>query len=371
MKKRTVILLAVTLFLLTLLFLLSRGRKEESEQLPQESPAEAAAAMVEVAKVLPRDILEFIESNGVIKAWQEAEISPEVSGTVKTIFAEVGDELKAGDPIFKLNDELLKLQVEKARALVTQLEGNYLSSNRDLSRKEALFKDGVVADLDLDLASAKEKADRGLLDGAKVSLKITQRDLRESTIRSPINGVLAERLIDIGTTVTPQEKVASVVDIGKVRIKIGVSGKEINRINTGQQASVSVDAFPLEKYQGRVFSVGSKASEVNLTFPVEIAIANDREPRVKPGMVARPKIQTENHSQAIVIAQEVILHEGLDSFVFVVQDGVAKKVKITTGSTIDSQVIVKDGLSAGDLLVTIGFNTIAEKIKVKIKNDLP
>jgi membrane fusion protein (multidrug efflux system) len=371
MRKRTVIILAVTLLLLTLLFFLTRGSNGEGEKLSQESPVEAAAAMVEVEKVLPRDILEFIESNGIIKAWQEAEISPEVSGTVKTIFAEVGDELKTGDPIFKLNDELLKLQVEKARALVTQLEGNYLSSKRDLSRKEALFKDGVVADLDLDLARAKEKADRGMLDGAKVSLKIARRDLRESTIRSPIKGILAERLIDIGTTVTPQEKVASVVDIGKVRIKIGVSGKEISRIKNGQQVSVSVDAFPLEEYQGRVFSVGSKASEGTLTFPVEIEIANDREPVVKPGMVARPKIQTGNHSQAIVIAQEVILDEGLDSFVFVVRDGLAKKVKVTTGFTIDSQVIVKDGLSSGDLLVTVGFNTISEGIKVRMKNDLP
>ena len=120
-----------------------------------------------------------------------------------------------------------------------------------------------------------------------------------------------------------------------------------------------------------VFSVGSKASEGTLTFPVEIEIANDRESIVKPGMVARTKIQTGNHSQTIAIAQEVILREEDDSFVFVVRDGIAKKVKITTGFTTDSQIIVAEGLSAGDLLVTVGFNAISEGVKVRIKNELP
>jgi len=334
------------------------------------SPPDATATAVEVEKIVLRDIMEFIESNGITKAWQEAEISPEVSGKIKSIFAEVGDELKAGDPIFKLNDELLKLQVEKAAALVTQLEGNYLSSKRDLSRKEKLYQDGVISELELDLAKAKEKADRGLLKGAEVSLKIAQRDLRESTIRSPINGNLAERLIDIGTTVSPQTKVASVVDTSKIRIRIGVSEKDIHKVRKGQLVKVYVDAFPDEGYQGRVLTVGMKADEASLTFPVEVKIINNQEPLLKPGMVARLKIQTGNYSMVTVIPQEVILTEEGESFVFVVRDNVARKVKINTGPIIYSKVIVKNGLSAGDLLVTIGSHAISDGTKVMIKNDL-
>ena len=370
-RNKKIIISIVFLIIPLFLLFLNRGEKEESKDLQQESITEALAAVVEVEKITPRDIFEFIESNGIVRAWQEAEISPEVSGKVKSIFAEVGDELQAGNPIFKLNDELLKLQVEKARALVTQLKGNYLTSKRDLARKEALYQDGVISELDLDLAKAKEKADRGLLEGAEVSLKIAKRDLRESTIRSPINGTLAERLIDIGTTVSPQMKVASVVDTSKVRIRIGVSEKEIHKIKKGQGVKIYVDAFPNEEYQGTVFTVGTKANENTLTFPVEIEIANNREPKLKPGMVARPKIQMGNHSQVIVIPQEVTLSEEGGSFVFVVRDGTAHKVKINPGTIIDSKVILKEGLSPGDLLITVGFHTITEGTKVKIKNELP
>jgi RND family efflux transporter MFP subunit len=373
-KNKKIVITIAILLIIPILFLLNRGRDRKSGVPQDESISEAIATMVEVETISTRNILEFIESNGIVKAWQEAEISPEVSGKVKTTHAEVGDYLKSGDPIFKLDDELLKLKVEKARALVTQLEGHYLTSKRDIARKETLFQDGVISDLDLDLAKAKEKADRGLLEGAQVSLKIAQRDLRESTIRSPIKGTLAERLIDIGTTVSPQMEVASVVDASKVRIRIGVSEKEIHKIKKGQGVKVHLDAFPQEEYQGTVFSVGIKANENSLTFPVEVEIINNREPKLKPGMVARLKIQTGNHSQVVVIPQEFILNEEGNLFVFVIQDSVAHKVKITPGSIINSEVIVEEGLSPGDLLITVGSHTISEGTKVnpvrKIKRDV-
>jgi len=363
-KNKKIVITIAILLIIPILFLLNRGRDKKNGVPQDESISEAIATMVEVETISSRNILEFIESNGIVKAWQEAEISPEVSGKVKTIHAEVGDYLESGDPIIKLDDELLKLKVKKARALVTQLEGHYLTSKRDIARKETLFQDGVISDLDLDLAKAKEKADRGLLEGAQASLKIARRDLRESTIRSPIKGTLAERLIDIGTTVSPQIEVASVVDASKVRIRIGVSEKEIHKIKKGQGVKVHLDAFPQEEYQGTVFSVGIKANENSLTFPVEVEIINNREPKLKPGMVTRLKIQTGNHSQVVVIPQEFILNEEGNLFVFVIQDSVAHKVKITPGSIIDSEIIVEEGLSPGDLLITVGSHAVSEGTKV-------
>jgi RND family efflux transporter MFP subunit len=362
--NKKVALAVVVLIILFVFFLVTRGKKSESKNLALKGTVELPATVVEVTEVTLGDIIERIESNGVIQAWQEADISPEVSGKVKAIFAEVGDNLKAGDPIFKLNDELLQLQVEKAGSLVTQLEGNHLTSKRDLTRKEKLFKDGVVSELDRDLARAKEKADRGLLEGAKASLKIAERDLRETTIKSPINGSLAERLVDVGTSVNPQMKVASVVDTSKIRIRIGVSEKQIHKIRKGQNVTVSVDAFPAKEYQGTVFTAGMKANETSLTFPVEISLTNNREPLLKPGMIARLKIQTGKHTQVVSIPQNAILTEAGTAFVFVEQDGIARKVTIVPDQTIDSRTIVREGLSPGDHLITVGAQTIAEGEKV-------
>ena len=362
--NKKVILAVVVCILLVVLFFVTRGKQGESKDSNTSGTDALPPTVVTVMEITLQDVIEYIESNGVVQAWQEADISPEVTGKVKAIFAEVGDNLAIGDPIFKLNDELLQLQVEKARSLVTQLEGNHLTSKRDLTRKEKLYKDGVISELDRDLARAKEKADRGLLTGAKASLKIAERDLRETTIRSPIKGNLAERLVDVGTTVTPQTKVASVVDTGKVRIKIGISEKEIHKIRKGQDVTVSVDAFPRDAYQGTVFTAGMKANETSLTFPVEIALSNNREPSLKPGMVARIKIQTGKHNQVVSIPQDVILTEGETAFVFVERDGEARRINIVPDRTIDSHTIVKEGLSPGDLLITVGAQTITDGEKV-------
>ena len=362
--NKKVILAVVVILLLSVLFFAARGRKGATKDLSVSGSGAVPAVAIEVTELTLTDIMEYIESNGLVKAWQEADISPEVSGKVKSIFAEVGDDLAIGDPIFKLNDELLQLQVEKAHSLVTQLEGNYLTSKRDLTRKEKLYKDGVISELDRDLAQAKEKADRGLLAGAKASLKIAERDLRETTIRSPINGNLAERLVDVGTTVNPQTKVASVVDTSKIRIRIGISEKEIHKIRKGQDVTVSLDAFPREEYQGAVFTAGMKANETSLTFPVEIVLSNNREPLLKPGMVARIKIQTGKHNRVVSIPQDVILTEGDTSFVFVERDGLAHKVIIVPTRTIDARTIVQEGLSPGDLLITVGAQTISDGEKV-------
>ena len=167
-----------------------------------------------------------------------------------------------------------------------------------------------------------------------------------------------------GTTVNPQMKVASVVDTSKIRIRIGISEKEIHKIRKGQDVTVSVDAFPRDEYQGAVFTAGMKANETSLTFPVEIALSNNREPLLKPGMVARIKIQTEKHTRVVSIPQDVILTEGDTAFVFVERDGVAHKVSIVPDRTIDSHTIVEEGLSPGDLLITVGAQTIAEGEKV-------
>ena len=362
--NKKVALAVVACIILSVLFFATRGKKGESKNLVANGMTEQPATVVEVTEVTLGDIIECIESTGVIQAWQEADISPEVTGKVKTILAEVGDNLKAGNPIFKLNDELLQLQVEKARSLVTQLEGNHLTSKRDLTRKEKLFKDGVVSELDRDLARAKEKADRGLLEGAKASLKIAERDLRETTIKSPINGSLAERLVDVGTSVNPQMKVASVVDTSQIRIRIGVSEKQIHKIRKGQNVTVSVDAFPGRDYQGTVFTAGMKANETSLTFPVEVSLTNNREPLLKPGMVARLKIQTGKHTQVVSIPQSAILTETDTTFVFVAQDGIARKLTIVPDQTIDSRTIVRKGLSPGDRLITVGGQTIVDGEKV-------
>jgi len=321
---------------------------------------------VKAVTVQQTDIDTFVRYSGVIHAWQRAVILSEVTGKVKSISAKPGDSLEPGSPILKIDDELHRYSVEQAEANVLQLEANYEVSKKDLVRKKALFGKKIISDFELDVAVAKEKTDRALLESAKASLKITRRELRETLITSPIQGILAERTVDIGTNVGPGTNVATVVAIHKVKIRIGVSEKEIGTLQEGQTVAITTDAYPDRQFNGVVYSVGTKADDSTLSFPVEIMIDNSRQPLLKPGMVARTSIKTNTHTGVIAVKEDFIRKDNGSTYIWIVEDGRAKKIIISTSHAIDDKVIIYRGLKPGQALVTSGQERLFEGSLVQV-----
>jgi membrane fusion protein (multidrug efflux system) len=367
LRKNIMILLPVLVIVLIIIILTIRVRERKRIQALEATKKTEKIQPVKVLETHYMDIMRFVKSSGVVHAWEEAIISSEVSGKVQAIYAKTGDRLEQGASILKLDDEMLGYAVEQAEANIMQLEGNYEASKKDLQRKRGLFDDKVISELEFDLAKAKEKVDRGLLDAARASLKIAKRDLRETLIESPISGILAERLVDIGTDVSKGAKVATVVSIDKIKIKVGISESEIAEIQEGQPVRVEADAFPEKIFHGKVYSVGMKADDETLTFPVEASVVNSSRPILKPGMVARIAIQSGNHSAVIALPQDLLFSLADKTFVWVVQDGVAKKTEVTPGPIIDSRIIIKAGLQPGDPVVIAGQQGLFEGSKVKIR----
>lgn len=324
------------------------------------------ALPVKVVHTEQQDIVRSIHHSGVVQAWQQAILLAEVPGTVETINARIGEPLAEGSLILRLDDEMLGYTVEQARAKVLQLEAGHETSLRELTRKQSLYKNKVISDFEFDIAKAKEKADRAMLASARASLKIVERDLRETAITSPIAGILAERTVDIGTTVARGTRLATVVAIEQVKITIGASEREIADIHEGLPVEVSTDAYPVHCYRGTVYSVGTKADDRTLTFPVEIVISNDTPPILKPGMVARTSIHTGLYKGVITLPQEAVMKRGRTEMVWTVEQEQARSVDVTTRDVIDSRVIVSSGLEPGQAVVVSGQEILADGSPVTI-----
>lgn len=321
---------------------------------------------VKVIHTGQQDIVRSSNHSGVVQAWQQAILLAEVPGTVETINARIGEPLDVGSLILRLDDEMLGYTVEQARAQVLQLEAGHETSLRELTRKRSLYKNKVISDFEFDIAKAKEKADRALLDSARASLKIAERDLRETAVTSPIAGILAERTVDIGTTVARGTRLATVVDIEQVKITIGVSEREIADIREGLPVAVTTDAYPGYRYSGTVYSVGTKADDRTLTFPIEILIVNDTPPILKPGMVASTSIRTGLYNDVIALPQEAVMKRGDTEMVWTIDRDQARPVHITTADVIDSRVIVTSGLKPGQAVVVSGQEILADGSPVTI-----
>jgi len=349
-QKRLWIIIPLVVVLLFISLLAERAIKKKALQKSDASIKTESLVPVKVVKAKPGDISKFIKYSGVIQARQQARILSEVSGKVKSINAKVGDPLEPGDPILKIDDEVLRYTVEQAEANVLQLEAAHDMGKKDLDRKRNLF----------------EKTKRALLKSAIASLKIAQRELRETLIKSPLKGILAERTVDIGSNVGLGTMVATVVAIDKVKIKIGVSEQAVARLQKDQEVIIETDAYPGKKYKGTIDSVGTKADDKTLSFPAEIMINNDNGPILKPGMVARTTINTDNFSNVISLPEEAIYENNGVYYAWTIKDKTAHKTKIIPSSFIGTKVVISKGIRPNQIVVISGRERLLEGSQVQI-----
>jgi len=320
---------------------------------------------VQVMELKETDFEEVVEATGVIRAHQEVTVYPEVSAKVVRIEADLGDTVPRGAPLVVLDDELMNLRVRQIRAQIAKLTAVCEDAKKNLKRKEKLFRRNTVSESDLDQAILAEQTNRGLLEEARAQLEMALYDLRHATVRSPIPGKVAERFLEVGSLASPQTRVATIVNIDRVKVEVGLMDHEVKRVRAGQGVALEVDAFPEDEFVGGVTAVGSQADARTLSFPVRVEWENG-EGQLLPGMIARLWIRVEHHKGALVVPREIIHDEGGRFAVFAVKDSLAEKRFVTLGPGAEESVIVASGLEAGDRVVIVGHEMLDHGLKVQI-----
>jgi membrane fusion protein (multidrug efflux system) len=364
-KIISIILIALSMLIVIIIFS-ARAVKKRNLQKAESEKMVVQAVPVRVQEAKPSDAKVYIRSSATVQAWQESLISSEISGRVKSVDAKVGDSLSKGSIILRIDDELLKYRLEDTKGRLLQLEANYLQCKSDLKRKENLYKNKIIPEYDLETARAREKGDKGLLLSARASLNIAKRDLRETDIRSPIDGILAERYVDLGTNVLAGQKVASVVLIKKVKISIGVTDVERSKIVVGQKVEIRSGSYPETIFYGKVYSIGLKADDTTLTYPVEIVVENINELKLNPGMFVKVSILVSNISDVISIPQSILESTSKGDFVWAVVGNKAVKKSVVIGAFSGTSVTIKEGLNPGDQIVVLGYENLIENCDVNV-----
>jgi len=320
---------------------------------------------VKIIELEPVDLDEIIEATGVIQPHQEVTVTPEVSGKVIRIEADMGDTVAKDAPLVVLDDELIRLKVKQIRAQITKLTAMCEDAEKNLKRKEKLFRRKTISETDLDQAILADQTNQGLLAETAAQLDMALYELRHTTVRSPIPGNVTERYLEVGSLASPQVPVARIVNIEKARVVVGLIDEDVKRVRMGQEVVLKVDAFPEQEFVGRVTAIGSQADAHTLTFPVRVEWENAEDP-VWPGMISRLSIKVEHHAGVIVVPREIIRDEGDRLAVFVVVDSLARKRTLTLGPRIKDMVIVSSGLEPGDRVVCVGHEILDDGLKVQI-----
>jgi len=325
-----------------------------SPSAKENSAPPVPAVNVEVREVRPSPFSETLQFTGIIKAEEDVLLAPEEGGALKAWRYRKGDAVPRGAVVAVLNDEVARASYEAALAQFRTAEMNYL-------KQKEVYEEKAISELQL------RSAEYGR-DAAKAQADLLKARLERMYLRSPVSGILDDRLVDAGEYAMPGVPAARIVSLALLKVAVNVPERYAGAIRRGTAVRLEVTAFPGETFTGSIGYIGSAITPDNRTFTVEAKLDNTAR-KLKPEMIARVQILQAATAAAIVIPEETVQLLDRDRMVvFVEKNGRAEERAVTLGGRSGSMVEVRAGLSAGDRLITAGFKSVAAGQPVVVTN---
>ena len=305
------------------------------------------------------------------------EALPKVAGRLESVSVRLGDKVTRGQTLAKIEDLEIQQQVKQSQAAfdvsaatIRQREADLRLAQTNLDRSRNLFERQLIPKQTFDDTDSRYQAAVAQLDLANAQYAQSKARLEELTINlsntviaSPVSGFIGKRALDPGAWVTTNSSFISVVDIGIVRLVANVVEKDIRRIAQGLHTDVEVDAYPGEKFSGKVAHIAPVLDPTTRTAQIEVEIENSQF-RLKPGMYAKVTFTVDKHDNALVVPTMALVDVGGNRGVFMAkqaeQGQVANFRKIDVGIVGNELVEVMNGLSEGERIVTTGAAALRE-----------
>lgn len=314
---------------------------------------EEIAVPVEIATVKAGAIDAAYRGTATLEAEEEATVITRTEGVIEQILVEEGQRVRAGQILARLDPERLKLEVARAKSTLDKLE-------QDFKRNESVYERNLVS------REAFERA-KFELQGARAAYDLARLSLKESELRAPIDGVVAQRYIKTGNQISIGSPTFKITRMDRLQAQIHVPERDIHKLAAGQAATLAVDAWPDKTFSGEILRVNPVVDAQTGTVKVTVAMAPGQ-PELKPGMFGRVEIRYDRRDNALLIPKDAVLTEDAAQSVFVVVDGRAGRQLIRTGYSDTDRYEVVEGLKAGDQVVTTGQANLKDGALVEAVN---
>lgn len=306
---------------------------------------------VEVTEVSLGSISAFYSNTTTLEAVEEASVVSKVRGIVQKILVEEGDKIKKDQIIAKIEDDQYRIEAERAKASMDRMYNDY-------QRKAELF------DKDLISAEVYENS-RFEYESQKSVYQLAELNYQHTNIKSPISGVVSERLIKIGNMIGIDQQAFQVTDFDPIQAIIYVPEHERSKIKVDQQAELKADALPNQLYFGKVERISPTIDPSTGTFKVTVYMDQGQDD-LRPGMFGRVRIVYDTHENTQIISKVAVISDDETQSVFVIKDSLAFKKIIQTGYENGSNIEVLNGLEEDEMVVTTGQGSLQDSTKVNI-----
>lgn len=312
-------------------------------------------ALVSVLQVKDTVFNHYLEIQGDVDTKENILIQPEFSGTLTSLNVKAGQRVSKGQILGRIDDAGMSQQL-------ASLENQYALAKTSFERQKNLWAKKIGSEIQFLQAQTQ-------MISAQKGVAQMRAQLSKTVIRAPFSGTIDEVYAERGQVVAPsQQGLMRIVNLGNMYVSTTVPESYIGKLKVGTEVDVFLKSLG-KTYKGKVRQVGNFINPNNRSFGIEIGVPNP-ENLLRPNQVANLKIMDYSNKKAIVVPTNVVQEDGeKNKFVFIVANsngktGTAKKVLVEIGKSSDNVTEIVSGLSANDIIVTEGVNSISEGMKL-------
>ena len=260
------------------------------------------------------DIEQNVTANGTINPVSLVNVGTQASGRVKKIYADYNDQVKKGQVLLELEDELFKAQIAASLGNVKNNEASLELAKANEIRMRSLFEKEYVSKQELDQSVQALKSAEAQLSTTKAQLKRDQTNYSYSIIKSPVSGVVVDRVVDVGQTVAASLQTPTLFkiaqDLSKMQIDTSFAEADIGRIQVGQVAKFNVDAFPNTNFEGVVKQIRLNPTNTAnvVTYNIVVSVDNPDQ-KLLPGMTAYVNISFAKHENVLLVPNAALRYK--------------------------------------------------------------
>jgi HlyD family secretion protein len=369
----------------------------------------AVTVKIAVEKAEVRSITETITANGKIQPEKEVKISPDVAGEIVELNVKEGDNVTKGQFLCRIKPDIYISQrdrsmaaISSAKARQAQSEAQFIQAELAFKRSKQLYEEQTVSKSEFEQAEASFTVAKSEVDAAKYSVISSEASLKEATenllktsIYAPMTGTVSMLLVElgervVGTSMMTGTEMMRVADLSRMEAQVQVNENDIVRVNMGDTAIISVDAYLDHKFKGIVTEIANSAKTSGVSadqvtnFDVKILVlpgsyqklikVGEANP-LRPGMSASVDIQTETRKGVLSVPIQSVTtrtdttkiqitpsDENIRTLVFISDGTYAFAKDVKTGIQDNSFIEITSGIKEGDQVITAPFSAISKKL---------
>jgi len=365
---------------------------------------DAAAKPVTLETVKEETVKRAVDLVGTLAAVDQVTISSEADGKVSRILADLGDRVKAGQPLILVDREKQQYNFDQQRATlekslaqlgasdpqhlpeaektpdVQKAAADLAQAKQAHDRASQLFKRTLIpqqtlddaattlqskqASYDLSLQNAKNL--RASIQASEASMKLADRQLRDTEIRAPFDGYVEKRLVNLGELVKTQMPVMAIVRVDPLKVIAEIPEKMAPWIKDGQPVQLQVDAYPDRKFTGKVSRISPAVNTATRAFPFEALVPNP-DAVLKPGTFARVHIESDKTDTVLTLPYSAMQYRYGVNRVFVVDGDKLSVRELKVGDRLGERIEILGGVKSGERVAVTDVDKLADGQKVTTK----